>query len=147
VNGNPIELPEAAASKIVVLILGFSKQGGQQTGLWHAHLSQDFANDPHFTSYAIAVLEGDPSLLRGMIKAGIRNGTPVPRRDHMVTTVSGEAAWKKFAGVSDSNIPYLVLLDGAGHVRWSGHGVFEQRQYEGLKVAVKELESEANGNQ
>jgi hypothetical protein len=93
------------------------------------------------------VLEGVPSLLRGMIKAGIRNGMPVASRDHMLTTVSSEAAWKKFAGVSDSKVPYLVLLDGTGHVRWSGHGVFEQRQYDGLKLALKDTEAEAKGSQ
>jgi hypothetical protein len=147
VNGKPIELPEAATGKTTVLILGFSKQGGQQTGVWQDHLSQDFATDPYFTSYTIAMLEGVPTLFRGMIKSGIRSGTPAPKRDHVVTTVSGEAAWKKFAGVSDSSVPYLVLLDGAGHVRWSGHGLFDQRQYDVLRSAVKNVEAEAKRNE
>jgi hypothetical protein len=147
VNGRPIELPEAAAGKIALLLLGFSKQGGEQTGVWEDHVSKDFADDPRFTVYTIAVLEGVPALFRGMVKSGIRSGTPAPKRDRMVTTVSGEAALKKFAGVSDSKIPYLVLLDASGHVRWRGHGPFEQGQYGALKAVVKHMEAEAKGSQ
>ena len=138
---NRSNCPRPLAGKITVLILGFSKQGGQRTGPWQEHLSQDFANDRHFTSYTIAVLEDVPALFRGMIKSGIRSGTPAAKRDHMVTTVSGESALKKFAAVSDSSVPYLVLLDGSGHARWSGHGQFEQQQYDELRVAVKNLEA------
>ena len=141
-NGTPIELPDAAAGKVTLLILGFSKQGGQQTGAWADRVSQDLASDPHFTRYTIAVLEGVPTLLRGMVKSGIEKGTPPAKRDHMVTTVSGQAAWKKYAGVTDTKVPYLVLLDGGGHLRWRGHGLFEQQQYEALRAAVKNLEAD-----
>jgi hypothetical protein len=136
-NGKPINLPEATAGKLTVLVLGFNKQGGQQTGVWAKHLSQDFGTDPSFTSYTVAVLEDAPALLRGMIKSGIRSGTPGSERDHVVTTVSGEAAWKKFLRVKQKDVPYLVLLDSDGKVRWTGHGPFEQGQYETLKAAVR----------
>ncbi len=145
-NGKSIELPEAAAGKITLLILGFSKQAGGQTAPWWENASQDFASDPRFTCYTIAVLEDVPALLRGMVKSGIRSGIPAPQRNHMIMTVSGEAAWKKFFAVSDRKVPYLVLLDAGGHVRWSGHGVFERRQYEVLKTAVKDLGAEAKRN-
>ena len=142
-NGNSIDLPQAAAGKVTVLILGFSKQGGQQTGIWEKHLSQDFSGDAHFTSYTVAVLEDAPALFRKMIKAGIRSGTPTPKRDYVITTESGEASLKRFLGVSDNNIPYLLLLDGTGRVCWSGQGTFEEHQYEALRTAIKDREAEA----
>jgi hypothetical protein len=144
-NGRSLELPDAAVGKVTLLILGFSKAGGQQTGVWQQHVSGELGHDPHFTIYTIAVLESVPSLFRGMVKSGIRSGTPKAERDHMVTTVSGEAAWKQFAGVSDDRVPYLVLLDGTGHVRWTGHGLFEERQDAALRAAVRDLEAEENG--
>jgi len=133
----PINLPEAAAGKLTILVLGFSRQGGQKTGLWAKHLSADFATDPLFTSYTVAMLEDAPAMLRGMIRSGIRSGTPVSERDHVVTTASGEAAWKEFLHAAQKDIPYLVLLDSGGKVRWTGHGAFEQQQYEALRIAVK----------
>jgi hypothetical protein len=136
-NGKPINLPEAAAGKLTILVLGFSRQGGQKTGLWAKHLSADFATDPLFTSYTVAMLEDAPAMLRGMIRSGIRSGTPVSERDHVVTTASGEAAWKEFLHAAQKDVPYLVLLDSGGKVRWTGHGAFEQQQYEALRTAVK----------
>ena len=141
VNGKSIELPDAAAGKVTLLILGFSKKAGQETGAWREHVLKDFAGDARFATYSVAVLEDAPAFVRPMIRSGIRSGTPEALRDHMVTTASGEAEWMKVLGASDKDVPYLVLLDPAGHFEWSGSGVFKEQEYAQLKGEVKRVEN------
>lgn len=140
-NGKPIELPDAAADKVTLLILGFSKVAGPRAGVWEQHVSDEFGHDPHLAVYSVAMLESVPRLLRGTVKSGIESGTPKAKRDRMVTTFSGEAAWKQFTGAADDKVPYLVLLDGAGKTCWSGHGLFDEKQYEALRTVLKQLTS------
>lgn len=141
VNGKPIELPDAAAGKVTLLILGFSKKAGQGTGAWRERVIKDFGSDAQFTTYTVAVLEDAPAFVRPMIRSGIKSGTPEALRDHMVTTASGEAEWKKFLGASDTAVPYLALLDGEGRLKWSSSGVFNEQEYEQLVSEVKQAEN------
>lgn len=74
-----------------------------------------------------------------MIKAGMRGGTPPAARGHVVISTSDEAVWKKYLGLDDASLPCVLLLDGAGHVRWNYNGVFEPERYNTLKAAATDL--------
>ncbi|HLK67061.1 MAG TPA: hypothetical protein VKU19_26690 [Bryobacteraceae bacterium] len=136
-SGKAIELPEAAAGKVTLLIIGFSKTAGEHSMDWEKPFSADFSQDSHVAVYAIAMLERVPGLVRGMVKSSIRKGRPKDQRDNMVMTTSGETEWRQFCGVTDDKVPYLVLLDGRGHTRWSGHGLYDRAQYDSLLTAVR----------
>lgn len=146
-NGTAITLPDASAGKITFLVLGFSKQGGDLSGSWERHVSEEFAHDAHFAVYTVAMLEDMPGMFRGLAKSGIRNGTPPARREHVVTSTTGEAPWKQFLGVSDAKVPYLVLLDSAGLTRWSGHGPWNESLYQQFNLAAQSLQSEEKAGQ
>lgn len=137
-DGKPITLPDASAGKVTLLLVAFSRKGGDNTAAWRDRFEHDFGSNPRVTSYAVAMLQDAPSLLRGMIKAGMRSGTPPARRSHFVVCTSNEQAWKQFTGMSDDKWPFLVLLDGSGHVRWTHGGLFAESQYAALKAAVAE---------
>jgi len=125
--------------KTTILVLGFSKKAGDLSAPWRDHISADFGADPRGSWFVVAFLESAPSLVRGMIKSAMRSGTPVPARGHTIVAVSGEAVWKKFAGVSDDKLPCVLLLDGSGRVAWSGFGEFEQARYSAFKDAATSL--------
>ena len=146
-NGTQITLPDASAGKITLLLLGFSKQGGEQAGSWERHASEQFAHDSRFTAYTVAMLEDMPSMFRGIVRSSIRNGTPPAKREHAVTTATDEAAWKQFADVSDAKLPYLILLDAKGVVRWSAHGLWGDQLHQELTAAVQSLEAEEQASQ
>ena len=137
-DGKSIALPSATAGKVTLLLMAFSRRGGDDANVWRDRFEHDFPNGALVTTYAVAMLEDAPSLMRGMIKAGMRSGVPPARRSHFVVCVSNEQTWKKFTGMSDDKWPYLVLLDGSGHVRWNEGGLFSESRYAELKAAVSE---------
>jgi hypothetical protein len=135
-DGKSIVLPDDAAGKVMLLVLGASKKGGEQTGPWRDHFAADFGKNPHAVYYVAALLQRVPAPFRGAIRAGMRSGTPEAARSHVLTSASDEDIWKKYLGMSNDNLPALLLLDESGHVLWRHVGVFDPGEYEKLKKAA-----------
>jgi hypothetical protein len=135
-DGKTIVLPDAAAGKITLLVLGASRKGGDRTGLWREHFAADFGSNPRADYYVAALLQRVPGLMRGMIRSGMRGGTPPAGQGHVLTSASDEDAWKKYLAMTDDSLPSVLLLDASGHVRWSYNGVFDNDRYQGLKSAT-----------
>jgi hypothetical protein len=138
----PIVLPDAAHGKIALLVMGFSKKGGQATGPWEKQFKNDYGADQRYVVYPVAVLEDVPHFIRGMVTSGIRSSTPPSEQDHFVVLVHGEQELKHFVGYSAPDDAYLLLLDAKGEIRWRGHGLFKDEDYTALKNVAKQLTSE-----
>jgi len=138
-SGKPIMLPDAARGKVALLAIGFSKKGGDKVGEWTKRFARDFGKNPAYAVYPVAELEDAPRLVRGMIKGGMRRGTPPDEQDHFVLLFQGEADWKKFLSFATADEAYLLLLDLNGDVKWRGHGVFSEEGYAPLREAAKQL--------
>lgn len=135
-DGKAIVLPDAAAGKVTLLVLGASKKGGERTGPWKDHFVADFRSNPGASYYVAALLQSVPLLLRGVIRAGMRGGTPVTERPQVLTCGSDEASWKKYLDITDDSLPSVLLLDQTGHLRWSYNGTFDPKHYQALKTAT-----------
>jgi hypothetical protein len=135
-DGKPIVLPDDAAGKVMLLVLGASKKGGEQTGPWKDHFLSDFGANPHATYYVGALLQRVPVPFRAAIRAGMRGGTPDAARSHVLTSASDEDTWKNYLSMHNDSLPGVLLLDASGHVLWSYVGVFDPREYDNLKRAV-----------
>jgi hypothetical protein len=138
-DGRAIVLPDAAAGKIMLLVFGASRKGGDRTGPWKDHFVADFGSNPNATYYVAALLQGVPGPFRGMIRAGMRGGTPAAAQGHVLTSTSDNDAWKKYLNMRDDALPCVLLLDRSGHARWSINGVFDPGQYQALKQAIEAL--------
>jgi hypothetical protein len=138
-DGQTIVLPDASLGKVTLLLIGASRKGGQQTGRWREQFVADFGSDPRVTYYAAALLQGAPSILRGMIRSGMRKGTPAPAQPHVLTSASDDAAWKKYLNMQDDGVPAVLLLDQAGHLRWSYNGIYQPDRYQSLKTATADI--------
>ena len=135
-EGKAIVLPDAAAGKVTMLVLGASRKGGDRTGPWREHFAADFGSTPRADYYVAALLQRVPGIMRGMIRSGIRSGTPPEGRSHGLTCASDEDAWRKYLAMTDDSLPSVLLLDASGHVRWSYNGVFDDAHYQSLKSAA-----------
>lgn len=135
-DGKTIVLPNAAAGKVTLLVIGASKKGGERTGPWKDHFVADFGSNPHATYYVAALLQNVPSPFRGVIRSGMRGGTPEAARSHVLTSASDEAAWKQYLDMRDDSLPSVLLLDESGHFRWSYNGAFDADRYQSLKTAA-----------
>ncbi len=135
-DGQKLVLPDAAAEHITLLVLGFSKKAGNASGPWRDHFAADFGSGPHAAFYVAAMLEGAPSLVRGMIRSGMRGGTPKPLRSHVLTCTTGNDIWKKYVDLADDSLPAVLLIDGTGRLLWRYTGAFDSPHYQSLKTAA-----------
>jgi hypothetical protein len=135
----PIVLPDAAAGRVAVLIVGFSKKSSEVSEQWENRVLQEYGAGGQVGIFRIAVLESVPRLLRGFIRGRIEKNIPKEKRDSFVLLFQGEAEWKalvQFAGPDDA---YLVVLDANGGVRWVGHGEPAPGGVADLKAQVDSL--------
>jgi hypothetical protein len=72
--------------------------------------------------YQVAMLAGAPSLLRGVIKNGMKKGLAPAEQDHFVVLVQDEILWRRYFDVSADKDPYVVLIDASAKILWHGHG-------------------------
>ena len=138
-DGKAIVLPDAAAGKVTLMVFGASKKGGERTGPWKDHFAADFGLNPNASYYVAALLQAVPAPFRGIIRSGMRGGTPAAGQSHVLTSASDEAAWKKYLEIRDDTLPSVLLLDDHGRACWSYNGVFDVNRYQALKEAAEAL--------
>ena len=135
----PIVLPDAAAGRVAVLIVGFSKNSSEVSERWESRVFHDYGAGGQVALYRVAMLESVPRLLRGFIRGRIEKNVPKEKRDGFVLLFHGEAEWKAlvhFAGPDDA---YLVVLDVNGGIRWVGHGNPDAAGTADLKAQVDSI--------
>jgi hypothetical protein len=131
-TGQKLEFPTALAGKPAVCVFGFSKEAGDRTKVWMTRLSQDGIN-----AWSVADLQGAPALVRGMIRSGMRKGTPPQLLERSLILTRDEKAWKHAVESKHDNLPVVVLLDATGRVLWTYEGVFGDEPYRELKTRLE----------
>lgn len=120
-SGQHLVLADAVQGHPAVIIAGFSHEGGTGASAWAKALHGD-AVLKDVPVYTMAMLEGAPGFVRGMIKSAMKKGVPPADQAHFVVLTNDAQAWRSYFGVTDEKVPYVVLLDAAGKVLWHGHG-------------------------
>lgn len=134
--GQAVVVPDSMKGHAAVVIVGFSKSSQDAVKEWDKSARKQLgATDV----YQIAVLEDAPSFVRGMIKRAMKGSVPAERQSHFLVVVKGEADLKKAAGFAQADEPYVILLDGAGEIRWRTHGAVNDGAVQELAAKVKEL--------
>jgi ATP synthase subunit 10 len=140
--GKKIVLPDAFAAHPAILVIGFSRSGGDSAGRWSKQLRQDLAADKNVRIFSVAELQDAPKLARGLIRHGMRGGIPQNEHDSFVLLYQDEDVWKKLADFSDTNDAYVLLVNPNGAIRWRAHGKAPDAQtVSALKKEVAELTS------
>jgi hypothetical protein len=129
--GQKLEFPTVLAGKPAVCVFGFSKEAGERTGSWMTELSRDGID-----SWSIANLEGAPVLVRGMIRASMRKGTPRALLARSLILTRDEKSWKVAVGAKQDNLPVVVLFDAKGRILWTYEGLFDSQAYRELKTEL-----------
>ena len=137
--GQQVVLPDAAAGKVAVLVLGFSHASSTPTGVWMKRASAEFGKNPGFVLYQLAVIEEAPRFIRGMIISGMKKGIPETERPFVVPVVHQEAALKTLVGYKAEDDAYIVVLDRGGKVVYQTHGAASDAAYSELRTRVAGL--------
>jgi hypothetical protein len=120
-SGKRIVLADQVRGHAVVLVAGFSHEAGNSTGAWvkAIHADPALAGLP---VYEIAEIAGAPSLIRGMIKSGMKKNVPAAEQDSFVVLTEDAKPWRSYFEVDNDQVPYVMLLDQSGKILWHGHG-------------------------
>lgn len=136
-NGEPISLPNDFAGKSAILVVGFSRAGGDQCGPFARRLGKEQPSvvDGNVTVYQIATLESAPRFVRPMILHGMRGGIAKAEQGRFLPLFHDEKQWKQVAGFGKAgeNDAYLLLVNPDGTVRWTGHGQYSDALYADFK--------------
>lgn len=139
--GKKIVLPDAFIGHPAILVVGFSRSGGDSAGRWSKQLRQDLREDRSVRIFSVAELQDAPKLARGLIRHGMRGGIPQNEHDLFVLLYQDEDVWKKLADFSDTNDAYVLLVDSTAAVRWRAHGKAPDAQsIEALKREIGKLQ-------
>ena len=120
--GKKIVLPDAFAGHPAILVIGFSRSGGDSAGRWSKQLRQELAEEKSIRLFSVAELQDAPKLARGLIRHGMRGGVPQNEHESFVLLYQDEDVWKKLAEFSDTNDAYVLLVDSTATIRWRAHG-------------------------
>ncbi len=120
-SGQKMVLAEAVRGHEAVIVAGFSREGGNEAGALVKAIHADAALNG-VPVYTMAMLEGAPGFIRGMIKSGMKKSVPAAEQGNFVVFTQDEKVWRSYFGVDGDKDAYAVLLDGDGKVLWHGHG-------------------------
>jgi len=134
----PLNLPQDLAGKHALFVIGFSHEARKATEVWSKQLAAECAGRGNLQCYDVAIIEEVPKLIRGFVSGRIRKGVPESRHANFLLVSDNSAAWRAAAGFiqSDKDAPYLLLIDGAGEVIWSGHGIYGEALSAQLQAAL-----------
>lgn len=139
-SGKHATLPNDAAGRVALLIIGFSHGSKPADTAWARSVEKEFGGDRNFVLYQIAAVEEIPRLFRGMAEHGMRSDVPAAQQDRFLLLQKDEQAWKRFVGYSQKDDAYLLLLDRSGEVRSQWHGPFDKSEYQKLAGEIRALE-------
>lgn len=137
--GNKIVLPDAAAGKVAVLVLGFTRASKTPTRAWAQKIEAGLGKTPGFELYSLPVLESLPHMVRGMVISGMKHDIPESQRDHFVPVLHNEAQWKTLVNYSEPDDAYLIVLDRSGKIAYQVHGRPNEQDYGLVRQHVESL--------
>ena len=138
-TGRTAVLPQMAAGRVALLLLGFSYDSRFAVEAWAGKFRAQFDADSRVTFYEVPLIGGLARMGKWFIDSGMRRGTPKADYEHVITVYGGTDPWKQRVGFRAPKAAYLVLLDPSGRVAWRYAGGFDEQAYTTLSAEISKL--------
>jgi len=138
-TGREAVLPQAAAGRVALMLLGFTYDSRYQVEPWAGKFRHEFGANSKVTFYEIPMIGGMARMGKWFIDSGMRRGTPKADQENVITVYGGTDAWKQRVGFTDPKAAYLILLDPLGHVAWRHSGSLDDASFRALSSEVSRL--------
>ena len=137
-TGRKAVLPDAAAGKWALVMMGFTYDSRFAVEKWAEQFSSEFSANDKLTFFEVPVIGGMGRMAKWFIDSGMRKGTPKALHENVITVYGGSDRWKKAMGFSkaDEDAAYLALLGPDGRVRWLHRGGLTDEAMEALKATI-----------
>ena len=137
-TGRKAVLPDAAAGKFALVMMGFTYDSRFDVEKWAEHVRADYKGNDTVTFFEVPVIGGMGRMAKWFIDSGMRKGTPKELHENVITVYGGVDRWKKAMGFSKAqeHAAYLALLGPDGRVQWMHRGGFSEEALAALKTAI-----------
>jgi hypothetical protein len=137
-TGRKAVLPDAAAGKSALVMMGFTYDSRFDVERWAEHVRREFGANGTVTFFEVPVIGGMGRMAKWFIDSGMRKGTPKELHENVITVYGGSDRWKKAMGFSKAqeDAAYLALLGPDGRVQWLHHGGYTEDAARALKTAL-----------
>ena len=137
-TGRKAVLPDAAAGKSALVMMGFTYDSRFEVEKWAEHVRREFGTNGNVTFFEVPVIGGMGRMASWFINSGMRKGTPKELHENVITVYGGSDRWKKAMGFSKAqeDAAYLALLGADGRVQWLHHGGYTEDAARALKTAL-----------
>ena len=137
-TGRKAVLPDAAAGKSALVMMGFTYDSRFDVEKWAEHVRREFGANDTVTFFEVPVIGGMGRMAKWFINSGMRKGTPKELHENVITVYGGADRWKQAMGFSKSqeDAAYLALLGPDGRVQWLHHGGYTEDAALALKTAL-----------
>jgi len=137
-TGRKAVLPDAAAGKFALVMMGFTYDSRFDVEKWAEHVRADYKGNDTVTFFEVPVIGGMGRMAKWFIDSGMRKGTPKELHENVITVYGGVDRWKKAMAFSKAqeHSAYLALLAPDGRVKWLHRGGFSEEALAALKTAI-----------
>lgn len=129
--GQRIVLPHELAA-VSVLVAGYTKESRKQTEPWVRRLREEARIAGKATVYEVAILDGVPSFIRGMILRQMRSGVSAARQKEYLVVTENVETWRSLLGPTGDDDACILLMRTNGVVLWRTHGPVNDGAFEAL---------------
>lgn len=138
-TGRDVQLPDAAAGKVALVMLGFTYDSRHAVEAWGEWFRTTIGVDSDTTFFEVPMIGGMGRLGRWFIDSGMRRGTPKDLHENVITVYGGTGDWKRRVGFASQDAAYLLVLDRDGTVRWMHAGDFDEATAQELEKTIAAL--------
>jgi hypothetical protein len=144
-TGRKAVLPDAAAGKVALLMMGFTYDSRVAVEAWAGRFGDEFGSSKDVTFFEVPVIGGMGWMAKWFIDSGMRRGTPAAMHENVITVYGGVDRWKTAMGFTKAqeDDAYLALLGPDGRVRWLHRGPFSEDAMSALRAAVGDARAAA----
>ena len=132
-----VRFPDDLAGAPAVLLVAYRRTAQADVDSWARALGE---RSPGVQVYEVPTI---PAVvyrpLAGWIDGGMRGGVPKEQWSSVVTLYADGAQVRDFLGEAPRPVAHVVLLDGAGMVRWFNADGYSSRAASGLSDAVADV--------
>ncbi len=142
-TGRHATLPDAAAGRVTLLLLGFTYESRHAVEAWAERFTPRYGGDPLVSLWEVPMMTGSSWLAKPFIVGGMRRGTPQPMHDNVLCVWKGAAAWKPRVGLEHRDDPCLIVLDADGRIEWLHRGAPDDAGWSALQSAIASARARA----
>lgn len=138
-SGPRFVMPDSAAGKTVLLMLGFSYESRHDVEKWAERFRREHGGDRRVEFLEVPVIGTAGRLGRPFIDRGMRRGLPREMHARVLMVYRDAGRWKHLAGHAEPDVGYLLLVGPDGRLLWRGQGPYTDVAWSALAAQLTRL--------